>query len=457
MAGESDMQEAVSTHVSTRRPGSDHPALIRLHPEDQLLLRGHSDSHLESLGLPPRDLAIGRLSAYIQLTHLLHVQADQVQCSPLGPEWSRDLDLWIADEPHLLSKAGWLPIDAFLGALGSPGRGRWAIRADGRILGQADFAAELKPAVPSSPAQLAAKAESRARDRGRIELREVLELRHLARNGHRSPTSEIATAAARLEAQLAGNRAVKLELSQSTADEAIARTGPSHKEEGVRRRLGAVRRWFRPRPVVALSGVDGAGKSSLTAALLQDFERLGIRPEVIWARPGMRMDWIEPLLGKRSKQATPTVAKVASGQEFDARSRRGFIGWSWTMLVTGTFLTHLWWSHIRHSGLKIYDRHLDDAIVTLDFVYAGVDLRLPRALISRLMPRPSVTFYLDVDAETAVARKPGDTFGHHAVESQLRRYAARLEARKDVVVLDATRDPRDIANDAFARILAEIE
>jgi thymidylate kinase len=94
-------------------------------------------------------------------------------------------------------------------------------------------------------------------------------------------------------------------------------------------------------------------------------------------------------------------------------------------------------------------RHLLDALVTLDFVYGGVDLRLQRALVRRLLPAAAVTFHLDVPPGVAVARKPGDTFGDLAVRRQLDGYTSLLP-REGVVVLDGTRPAADLAAEAFA-------
>jgi thymidylate kinase len=63
----------------------------------------------------------------------------------------------------------------------------------------------------------------------------------------------------------------------------------------------------------------------------------------------------------------------------------------------------------------MYDRHLLDAQATLDFVYEGVDLGAHRTVVRRGLPKPSLSVYLDVPAEAAVARKPGDMFGEYAL------------------------------------------
>jgi thymidylate kinase len=86
----------------------------------------------------------------------------------------------------------------------------------------------------------------------------------------------------------------------------------------------------------------------------------------------------------------------------------------------------------------IYDRHLVDALATLDFAYAGVDLRVQRALVRALLPRADVRLYLDVPAEVSVARTPDDLLGAHAVRTQLTAYEHWLERLPPAIRLDAT-------------------
>ncbi len=453
----------------------DSPALRSLHADDRVLLAEVPDQLLLGLGMPPPDLARDRSAAYQAVLDVLQsgpmagntdLIDEFITVSPLGPAWSSDIDIDgqidnsidgeinnDADgarrpnlESALLTRSGWLCADPFLQRLGSPGAGRWLITEDDRVIGQADVGP--KPVK----VELATKVIRRARARGRVDLRDTLELRHALRSGSELPVHEVVTAAARVEAALGGADLGDHFDGQTSATPVEIRSG------SLRRLAGSAKRFFRPRPILALSGVDGAGKSSLTKALVADMARFGLTPDVIWARPGMRMEWIDPIVSllKRSKADTPTVARVASGEAVDASSRRGLVGWFWTMLVTATFLSHVWWSQQRRSGLKIYDRHLDDAVVSLDFVYDGVDLRLQRKLIRWLLPRAAMTFYLSVDADTAVARKPGDTFGHHAVETQLIEYRRRMNGRNDVVIIDATDDPRTLASHVLAAVVRGI-
>jgi thymidylate kinase len=208
-------------------------------------------------------------------------------------------------------------------------------------------------------------------------------------------------------------------------------------------------------PVVAFSGVDGAGKSSLVALVQEALADEGYPPAIIWTRPGMRLGPFERLAKAANRaqgRTAPGVREVAAGAT-DLPSRKGFVGFAWATLVTVLFLLDV---HRRHRAgrgrLRVHDRHVADAIVTTDFVYRGADLRLSRLLIRTLIPRVDVTFYLDVPAEVAAARKPGDSFGIFAVERQLAAYDAALAGVRNLVRLDACRTQAELLADVMATI-----
>jgi thymidylate kinase len=210
---------------------------------------------------------------------------------------------------------------------------------------------------------------------------------------------------------------------------------------------------------VAISGVDGAGKSTLAAGLVRDLRRVGVPASVVWTRPGMRMDWLEGAVGvaKRALRQgrAPGVERVARGEAPSGlASRRGPLGWAWTLLVTLWFLSDARRRHAAARGVVVFDRHALDAEVTLDVFYAGVDTRVHRALVRALLPRASIAVHLEIPAREAVDRKRDDAFGELAVRRQLASYAARLHEVPGVVVLDGTRHAGDLALDVFVLLAA---
>jgi thymidylate kinase len=205
--------------------------------------------------------------------------------------------------------------------------------------------------------------------------------------------------------------------------------------------------------VVAISGVDGSGKSTLRAALADSLERAGVPVSTVWVRPGMGLGRLTAVAawGKRllRQDAQPGLRAMAEPGAARPASRKGAVGWLWALLVTVSFLTGVWRQHARARGVVLYDRHLIDALATLDFAYAGVDLRLQRALVRTLLPRAAVSVYLDVPAEVSVARKPDDLLGEHAIRRQLDEYTRWLDRFPPSLRLDATCRTPDLVRDVL--------
>ena len=370
-----------------------------------------------------------------------------LHASPLGPAWSGDLDAFVPTPPPstALRDLGWLPLDPLLRRLGSdPGSGRWAVMDGIEVLTCVDF-------TVGSPPDPVASIADRCRRRRSIRAREVLELRVLRREGFDlSSAGEVLRLAARAEAGLGGG-----ELSAWVDGPPLA--APVDLPGSRLRRLWRLRPSLRPRLVVALSGVDGAGKSTLSTALSRDLQRVGVPVSVVWTRPGMGigLGWVERLAGlvKRAMGhgSAPGVRRVAAGEVLPWR--RGPVAWSWAMLITLSFLADVRWQHLRGIGILLYDRHLLDGLVTLDFVYGGVDLTAQRALIRRLLPGAELSFFLDVPPEVAISRKPGDSFGELAVRRQIQGYEALLGEVPGLRRLDATLPGEELAAAVFRALV----
>jgi thymidylate kinase len=208
-----------------------------------------------------------------------------------------------------------------------------------------------------------------------------------------------------------------------------------------------------PRTVIAISGVDGAGKSSLIAGLVERFTEHGVPVDVVWFRPGMGMSWIEGpvrrvkrLLGQRPEPAMRDVDGAGR-----LPSRRGVLGFGWCLLVTLTYLRRVRASLRRSTSTVICDRYVLDAVVTLRVFYGDAITRLPIFLVRHLLPRADVALYLGVPVELALARKPGDTVGRSAVTRQLREYENAL-TRMPVHGLDTTQPVDAVVEQAWSYV-----
>jgi len=186
--------------------------------------------------------------------------------------------------------------------------------------------------------------------------------------------------------------------------------------------------------LVALSGLDGAGKSTLARALAEALGVLGYDARVEWtritynpsldviARPVKRalaaVTRARPSPGGASVSSTaaypPPVGgsvpglAVGSSPAMELRRRSRLVDRVWVTIVA---LANAWSlgpgtrRHLRRGQMVIRDRYVLDSTVGL-FDRYGSSHRWPARLIGWLTPRPACAFYLDVRAETALARKP---------------------------------------------------
>jgi thymidylate kinase len=231
------------------------------------------------------------------------------------------------------------------------------------------------------------------------------------------------------------------------------------------------RRHDRPPPsssrgvVIALSGLDGAGKSTQALALRETLERLGYEATIAWTR----IMWDEALW----RVALPVKAKLARSLNALSAVRSGARSRSRVPLDTGTgeaadpvksiregsaLLTHVWTMvialvnaveerrltrpHLRRGRIVICDRYTLDSIVALRFSYGPERrFRAQRALIAALSPTPRRAYLLDVPAEVAYARK--EEVGVDSLDRQRRLYR---EEHVDVGVrlLDGERPTEDL-------------
>jgi thymidylate kinase len=406
---------------------------------DDLLVANSSTRHLGRNGVPTpaqeRDRDEARRLIRAALSDLLHV--DGISGSPAGTAWTTVFEARVTALPDeaRLEDLGWLSLEALLSRIGEPSRGRWAVVADGRVLAAVHLTTE-------EPADAVLTVLERASRRREVRLVDVLELRALLRQGHAfPPASAVVRAAADIESDLGGRDLVRWTSGRRLpAPVALPHGATSRK-----------------RFTVAISGVDGSGKTTLMDAVLTDLTNAGVPTSRVWLRPGMGLGWIAALAG-RVKQLIgadprPGVGLLAADPDSVVASRRGAAGWVWSMIVVAAFVAGVRRQHAAGGGVVLYDRHVADALATLDFAYAGTDLTLQRWLVTTFTPAADVAFYLDIPADVALARKPGDIIGAAAVSRQLEAYGRWLRRLPGLRRLDATRGPDELRGEAVTALV----
>jgi thymidylate kinase len=188
-----------------------------------------------------------------------------------------------------------------------------------------------------------------------------------------------------------------------------------------------------PGLLVSVSGIDGSGKSLQVERLRGAFETCDVRVRCIWAR-GASSKGVGTVLraGKSVLGSTPigdvaptpeAIAEAAQAHgaalqgeaaRFAERQRRlknPFVRWVFSVV----YALDLMWSYViraRASVLTghvtICDRYIYDALVDYALFTGTQPSQPPLALnlLRAMVPRPRVTFVLDVDAAEALRRKP---------------------------------------------------
>lgn len=410
-------------------------------PQDELsIVIGLDTAERISEGVPTAEQFQRMHQAADEVLRVLGpVAKSQLASSPLGVGWDTDLDLHVERLPHaaLLQDAGWVRLDSLLDALGSGAKNQWAVLRGSAVLARLDIS------MMSAPSPMTRLLE-RCRRMTAARIREVLEARALVRAGESLPSDDPATAllVAR-DAEFGGRLGDSVSRS---ARAPIGRHPGGVVADVFRRGLGRLRR---RRVGLALSGTDGAGKSTLAHHLATDLQRLGVPVDVVWTRPGMRPGVLAALapLAKRvlGQPSEPGIRAAGRGDATALASRRGTIGWTWTLLVTLSFLVDVWRRCAGRRTLVIFDRHVMDASVTLSIVYTGVDTRVQQWLCARLLPRASATVLVDVDAATARSRKSDDLFEIAVLADQVVRYRVAAD-QHGARVVDGRRAPDELSS-----------
>jgi thymidylate kinase len=236
---------------------------------------------------------------------------------------------------------------------------------------------------------------------------------------------------------------------------------------GVRARLGAARDRARGRrrgAVIALSGLDGAGKSTQAEALSDALERLGYDVAIEWTRIGFNERFWEVavrLKGGLEKVLMATgrlrectgAANVPAADPVKAiRQASGPLTDVWATAIALENVYSQWRltsGFLARGYVVICDRYTLDSIVSLRYLIDEQRrFRFQRAMLRALMRRPAAAFLLEVTPETAWERK-----GEHGLQ-WLRRHHALYQAEHaalGVVRLDGERSPDELA----ARIARE--
>ena len=208
--------------------------------------------------------------------------------------------------------------------------------------------------------------------------------------------------------------------------------------------------------LIALSGVDCAGKSTQIALLARALEERGERPRVIWFRPGYsrELDALRALVRRVRPGSLPTVQNPERRQQAFARPR---VQKAWLAMAGADILLQLALK-VRLLVLTghsvICDRYVADARLDLELRFPGLALRHQNLLdaAARACPAPDRWFLLNLPEDEMLRRmeQKREPFPD-APGVRRARYAAyqAMALRPEVIVIDAAR-PIEAVHGAIA-------
>lgn len=236
-------------------------------------------------------------------------------------------------------------------------------------------------------------------------------------------------------------------------------------DDALRHALAGVRRNLKIRSqrpmLIAISGVDGSGKTTHAEAVQQAFGRCDIRARLVWSR-GASSPFTDALIrvGKRLVGGPQGAETSESRSALERRARmwrRAWVRrlWPWVLAfdLWRTYLTSIAWP-LLWGWIVIADRYVADAQaeVAAYLDEAGVQgLPLALRLLAWASPRPTMHFLLDVPADVAAGRAAGAES-----PSFLARQAAHyrnLTAARRLSVLDATRPQEEVSSEIVRAVL----
>ena len=216
--------------------------------------------------------------------------------------------------------------------------------------------------------------------------------------------------------------------------------------------------------VVALSGLDGSGKSSQSTGVADRLREAGHGVRVHWMALGhstVQRRLRRLASGARNRSGRSAARPGAPVLEVDGvtkhrAARHPLVTHAWVLLLAVVYGLHFRRTARRCAEeVVIFDRYTLDAIAQSRYFYdPDRSFRAARWLLRLLAPTPQLSYLLDVPPEVALARKQEQ---YDAAQLRLQSRLLMEEASHlNVRVLDGTRPADELTEELVAQTLAAI-
>jgi dTMP kinase len=198
--------------------------------------------------------------------------------------------------------------------------------------------------------------------------------------------------------------------------------------------------------LVCISGIDGAGKTTQAQALAQALREKGVPARYVWNR-------FEPwLVALPWKVIRATLLRRQPGYAGYSRAKRGLLGMPFlSRLFLYSLLVDCWLQtqvKVRLPLLRkqtvVCDRYVFDTLVdvAVDLGYSWPRARALLRSFLRFVPRPHVTFILDLPEAEALPRKQDTPSLEYLMER--RQLFLELAGEVGATVLDGRERPEEL-------------
>lgn len=210
---------------------------------------------------------------------------------------------------------------------------------------------------------------------------------------------------------------------------------------------------YKPGALIALSGLDGSGKSTQAEGLVRSLSTLGYPTVAVWTTLGgnRMLDRlaapVRVLLGPSAQQEGSERPPAGEDEDRLTRLRER---WPWLHAAWVNFVAAMnaWWHvratrpHLIRGRIVVCDRYVLDSIVQMRYRYgASRHYRMQLGLIRLLSPKPLRAYLLEVSPDTVHTRN--GEYTHSQIE--LRAHLYREEyARLGVIRLDGERSREEL-------------
>lgn len=211
--------------------------------------------------------------------------------------------------------------------------------------------------------------------------------------------------------------------------------------------------------LICLTGIDGSGKSTQAEKLVTRLCAAGFPARYVWA--GRTSSFTRPFiqLGKARMHAPhrPSTASLETNSSYRAYMRairrlfsRRLARATWRQLTLAEHVLQIWQrvsAPLARGEIVVCDRYLYDTLVNQAVLFgiaADQFAAASHSMALRLVPRPTIGFWLHVPPDVALRRK-SDIYDRQHLEARQPLYA-HLARDLSLHALDATLDADALAD-----------